>query len=149
MSSDMCYGFAREDLTQNPCFFIFFSPPISFSALLPSFLSVFFFPMVLIACWFFTPKVLNLSRLQCFQLSGDSILDLLTDSPEATRLVELPVGMVAEGVLGGERAGGEAWGWFWWGENHSKPHFPVCFFNFIFWGGCHHNMVLSLFDFCF
>eukprot|EP00438_Fugacium_kawagutii_P019146 Skav209214 [mRNA] locus=scaffold1751:81738:88747:- [translate_table: standard] len=37
-------------------------------------------------------------RLQAFQLSGDAILDLLTDSPEAARLVERPVGVVAEGV---------------------------------------------------
>lgn len=37
-------------------------------------------------------------RLQSFQLAGDTILDLLTDSLEAARLVELPVGVVAEGV---------------------------------------------------
>ena len=36
-------------------------------------------------------------RLQAFQLSGDAILDLLTDSPEAARLVERPIGVVAEG----------------------------------------------------
>lgn len=38
-------------------------------------------------------------RLQSFQLAGDTILDLLTDSLEAARLVELPVGVVAEGQL--------------------------------------------------
>ena len=37
-------------------------------------------------------------RLQAFQLSGDAILDLLTDSPEAARLVERPIGVVAEGA---------------------------------------------------
>lgn len=37
-------------------------------------------------------------RLQAFQLSGDAILDLLTDSPEAARLMERPIGVVAEGV---------------------------------------------------
>jgi hypothetical protein len=36
-------------------------------------------------------------RLQAFQLSGDAILDLLTDSPEAARLMERPIGVVAEG----------------------------------------------------
>ena len=36
-------------------------------------------------------------RLQAFQLSGDAILDLLTDSPEAARLMERSIGVVAEG----------------------------------------------------
>ncbi|CAJ1373862.1 unnamed protein product [Effrenium voratum] len=37
-------------------------------------------------------------RLQSFHLSGDSLADLLTDTPEAARLVDMPVGVVAEGV---------------------------------------------------
>ncbi|CAE7666697.1 cwf19l2 [Symbiodinium pilosum] len=37
-------------------------------------------------------------RLQTFHLSGDTIVDLLTDSPEASRLVDLPQGVMVEGV---------------------------------------------------
>eukprot|EP00434_Breviolum_minutum_P038655 symbB.v1.2.034296.t1/scaffold4400.1/size40136/1 len=37
-------------------------------------------------------------RLQAFQLTGDAMLDLLTDSPEAARLAEHPIGVIAEGV---------------------------------------------------
>ncbi|CAE7615584.1 KIN7M [Symbiodinium natans] len=37
-------------------------------------------------------------RLQCFQLVGDTIVDLLADSPEAARLMDLPQGVVVEGV---------------------------------------------------
>ena len=37
------------------------------------------------------------ARLQSFQLAGDTILDLLTDSPEAARLMDLPQGVMVEG----------------------------------------------------
>ncbi|OLP89248.1 CWF19-like protein 2 [Symbiodinium microadriaticum] len=37
-------------------------------------------------------------RLQSFQLAGDTILDLLTDSPEAARLMDFPQGVMVEGV---------------------------------------------------
>ena len=40
-----------------------------------------------------------ISRLQAFQLTGDAMLDLLTDSPEAARLAEHPIGVIAEGLL--------------------------------------------------
>lgn len=37
-------------------------------------------------------------RLQAFQLNGDAIVDLLTDAPDAARLVELPKGVQAQNV---------------------------------------------------
>ena len=39
-----------------------------------------------------------LQRLQAFQLQGDAILDLLTDAPDAARLIELPKGVQAQNV---------------------------------------------------
>ena len=41
--------------------------------------------------------MLRRARLQSFQLAGDTILDLLTDSPEAARLMDLPQGVMVEG----------------------------------------------------
>ena len=68
----------------------------------------FFFP-VFFFCFFFgkdcSPLVkwkghwkrCFVARLQSFHLSGDSLADLLTDTPEAARLVDMPAGVVAEG----------------------------------------------------